>query len=302
MAGTVNPEGRHIAIPHVDQFEAVNQLLAEKPDTRAAFLTPWRPDDDAGIEGGRPCLVGAWFRVIAKSIDESKVVGFTWAGDRCLTAPTHARGAPNADQRSRGLSEANLGACWAEGTHTADASADVTCRECLKLLAGQSLHLTVSFRSHDLFGAYSHNLAGICLWLIETAEKHGMAVGTLTCISFSAHVYAKDWNDANTVVEEHYDTNHQPRWDRRAAWRVELLGGEPTYDLASYHGDRIVGRTPTILRATALTPDGNAVIGVFEASTPEALRAQIERSGLCTSTGSALWLGDEIRRVAGGGS
>jgi hypothetical protein len=55
-----------------------------------------------------------------------------------------------------------------------------------------------------------------------------------------------------------------------------------------------------MLRATALTPDGKEVIAVFEATTPEALRSQIERSGLISSVGSALWVGDEIRRVSGG--
>ena len=54
------------------------------------------------------------------------------------------------------------------------------------------------------------------------------------------------------------------------------------------------------LRATAFSPgptsDGK-VIAVIEAPTPGALRLQIERSGLVTEIGAALYLGTEIERV-----
>jgi hypothetical protein len=56
------------------------------------------------------------------------------------------------------------------------------------------------------------------------------------------------------------------------------------------------------LRATAFKPgpgsDGQ-VIAVLEAPTAGALRLQIERSGLVTEIGAALYLGTEIARVAG---
>jgi hypothetical protein len=186
--------------------------------------------------------------------------------------------------------------------------------------------MTVCFRSHDLHGAYPTNLAGICLWLIETAKRHDMEVGTLTCMSMSAHIYARDWNDANEVISKHYVTNHEPRWDMRSTWRVEKIVeqvegwkcpecNEPLPLTVPAHlpcwrvGGEVlrpskfapvkVDLAPR-LRATALTPDGKEVIAVFEATTPEALRSQIERSGLISSVGSALWVGDEIRRVSEG--
>lgn len=208
-----------------DQIEHIAGLLYEKPDTRAAFLTPWRPLEDSGKESGRPCLVGVWFRVV--------------------TTP---------------------------GVLLPD------------------LHMTVTFRSHCLYAGWPTNLAGLCLWLVEEAERLGMAVGTLTCMSMSAHLYAKDWNAAEGVISKHYDSNREPSWDQRSSWRVERFEGE-ALDIGEY-------ANPTF-RATALTPGGSEVIAVFEASTPESLRTQIEKSGLVTSTGAALWLGDEIRRVAG---
>lgn len=281
-----------------DQFERIRELLSTKPETRAAFLTPWREAEDSGKEGGRPCLVGAWFRAVPP----------TWKAE------------VDTDNRKETLS---VKVSTDKPRHT--------------------LHLTVTFRSHDLFAGYPTNLAGICLWLVNTAEQHGMNVGTITCISFSAHVYERDWNAANAVITEHHDTATKPKWDQRSSWRVErvveplsVLPIEVGEEITSFGGDtwKVIarldgdddrymlespgGKTANVradllrkargdherqessfLRATALNPDGTSVIATFEASTAEALRSKIERSGLCTSTGSALWLGDEIRRVAG---
>lgn len=305
-------------MPMRDQIEAQEALLAHDPRTRAAYLTPWRPEEDASKESGRPCLVGVWFRAI-------------------------------------------------DG----------------------ALHMTVTFRSHDLYGAFGLNLAACCLWLVRLADKLGMAAGTLTCLSMSAHVYARDLADAQKVVAA-YKPPPGPRWDHRTAWRAELVRAEtvvsltdtdailrswldrmsawetdmndatvaddaldrvaaafvdhPTWTpkqprcyliagrdslfvreaqrnnslkdraLTAIETERLIGLVaqevaklppmpgPPIfsLRASALTPDGAEVLQVFEAKTPEKLLRDIGESGLITETGSALWLGREVERVWAG--
>ena len=64
--------------------------------------------------------------------------------------------------------------------------------------------------------------------------------------------------------------------------------------------DCLGGQTNHRLRAVAFTPgpesDGK-IIATFEAETPGGLRMAIERSGLTTGIGSAMWLGSEIERV-----
>lgn len=268
-----------------DQIEAVEAMLAASPGTRAAFVTPWRPAEDAGKESGRPCLVGVTYRVQA-------------------------------------------GPSGAPGT----------------------LNLTAVFRSHDMAGGWPTNLLGLAMWQVDLAARLGLRVGTLTCLSQSAHVYAHGWDAARTVVKTHPERKREPAWDQRSSWHVEwvapaaverpIVVGE-TLDRPRLSGvldcwevtdepageDMIVVLNRTTrervralrrdwreargdyrgpqpegnLRATALTPDGRDVLGVFEASTPQALRAKIEDSGLVTSVGAALWLGDEIRRFARGG-
>ena len=286
----------------VDQIEEVRKLLGSSPGTRAAFLTPWRPEEDAGKESGRPCLTGVTFRAVpnegrkqieAMQTDNAEARFLQFALD------TTGRGGP---------------------THT--------------------LHLTVAFRSHDLAQAWALNLAGCCLWLVRLAGELGMAVGTLTCLSGSAHVYDRDWKKAEDVIGK---TRWPPiRWDQRSSWRIEKVedpwvievGDESEYKgavqkivkiearegldylvettdakgkLQSWFGrGALVGlgfhraKAKPRLRATAFKPgpgsDGQ-VIAVLEAPTAGALRLQIERSGLVTEIGAALYLGTEIARV-----
>lgn len=328
-----------------DQIEAVEKLLTEKPDTRAAYLTPWRPGEDAGKESGRPCMVGAWFRVEQPEQAppaSDKIVGYlTPEGRARRTAAGLPPEEPPQPPKYVVVGEVPLYAA-------ADGGVVLPPSE-------HRLHLVVAFRSHDLFAAYPTNLAGLLLWQVETARKLGMRPGTLTVTSYSAHVYERDWTAAEVVIKQHYEeARREPSWDQRSSWHVELIQpvveekpvevGEVlqvprsasgvldawkvqatwSQDLAhlydhiwienqttgerqkvSLHhwrekrGDYRGPQPKPTLRATALTPDGREVLGVFSAETAEALRAQIERSGLVTSVGAALWLGDEIRKVSG---
>lgn len=303
-----------------DQFTAVEEMLRASPGTRAAYLTPWRPAEDAGKESGRPCIVGAWFRVEP--------------GEAVL----YAKENPDQILRRVQIWGYQVPGCDDPEVHSFEATEPI-------------LHIVVAFRSHDLYGAYPTNLAGIMLWQSETAKRLGMKVGTLTITSYSAHVYARDWAATDAVVETHSPKG--PFWDQRSTWRVEQIevsqpwpeiGSEVTYvherpwgsAVGTWRIERyqyregekdpwdvtlvptkvkytnmepiillstmdLIGIRPRqkfMLRATALTPDGKNVIQVFEAETAEGLRGMIERSGLVTSIGAALWLGDEIRRKA----
>jgi len=192
-------------IRHRDQRGAISKLLTEKPDTRAAFMTPWRPDEDSGVESGRPCLVGWWWRVV-------------------------------------------------DGT----------------------LHLTVTFRSHDMVDGWPVNLAGICLVHVREAEKRGLKAGPVTCLSMSAHIYDRSWKKAADVI----NAWKRPAvdWDARSVARVEATEGK--------------------IRVVFMTPDGSKITGVMEGPTVGSVRLQVERSGLVTNVSHALYLGEELAKAA----
>lgn len=347
-----NEKNLKVLVEENDQIAKLERLLAEKLDTRAAYVTPWRPAEDSGKESGRPCMVGAWWRVEGYDndpwvVEDEPGYGGALDGDAIVD-----------NDNGKRIIWASIAHCWTElwsgpGSDLAAALEHLrSTGEVKRLVSRDRLHLVVAFRSHDLFAAYPTNLAGILLWQAETAAKLGMRAGTLTVTSYSAHVYERDWNAAEAVIAEHYEKAHrEPAWDQRSSWHVELVQpvveekpvevgevlqiprpasgvldtwevqAEPLPDLydhvwvenqttgerrkVSLHdwrekrGDYRGPQPQPTLRATALTPDGREVLGTFEAETPEALRTMCERSGLVTSIGAALWLGDEIRKVAG---
>jgi hypothetical protein len=189
--------------------------------------------------------------------------------------------------------------------------------------------MTVTFRSHDIHGAYALNLAALCLWLCEEARSLGMAVGTLTCMSQSAHVYARDYNAANEKIAAYRPA--PIAYDQRSTWRVEVYETEEriavTCTLRDNDGDdcdpcgapavvangsrwfRCEAHIPRnggmplpkvkAIRAVCLTPDGNGITCIFEGKTATEIALQIERSGLITQTGNALWLGGELVKAEG---
>lgn len=200
----------------VDQLERVDLLLTTSLETRAAFATPWRPGEDAGLESGTPCLVGILFRHEEES----------------------------------------------------------------------GLHLTAVFRSHDLYAAYPKNLAALCMLLVDQASKLGVRVGTLTCVSSSAHVYERQWDKAMEKGDAHPFRGLQ--LDRRSNWRVERVETL----------DERTGKPVVKLRAIAMHPDQTGrKVAVIEASTCAAMRRKVADSGLVTSIEAALWLGAEIQAM-----
>jgi thymidylate synthase len=140
------------------------------------------------------------------------------------------------------------------------------------------LHLTATFRSHDLFEGYPQNAAGLACWLGDEAAAACLDVGTLTILSSSAHLYERDWSAAQRAAFSRAST--MVDLDRRSCWRVYLDGGS--------------------LVAEGLTPDGDTVLARFAGPSVGNVAHRIHRSGLVSSISGALWLGGELERVWAG--
>jgi hypothetical protein len=134
----------------------------------------------------------------------------------------------------------------------------------------------------------------------------GVRVGSLTCTSMSGHVYDHATEKAEAVVTDW----RRPTitWDPRSQWRFEIASDacsvcsslSPTVSTTYMmnhtcpicRGTRTVNRR---IRAVASEPGTNGkTLAVLEAPTAGALRVQIERSGLVTGIGHALFLGGEL--------
>ncbi len=350
----------------MDQYSKIEHLLRDKPLTRAAFLTPWRPDEDAGKESGRPCLVGAWFRVTQDGPPRLKnphqIDGVVRPGMKFQDGARVTGFLQDDREREQGISPEEDRYAWLTYEGPGDqrgaggkqspglqpAYLDLSDEETLRLLREQDLveptpvlHLTVQFRSHDMWGGWPMNLLAFCRVLVETAERLRMAVGHLVCLSMSAHLYDRTWAKAETLANAWRPRGLQ--LDSRSSWRFEVgpptgwepkpieigdkvrdvgpqadtwkvlepdgpgrwkLENERTGKTQSVGEDMVrVGRNdpppPVAVRAVAMEPGmhGSRVTAVFEGTSTAQLRAKIERSGLVTSVGNALWIGEQISKL-----
>ncbi len=256
---------------HPDQVSLVVQLLKEKPDTRAAYVSPWWPDEDAGKESGRPCLVGAWFRAVNEPsgepagpwVERDGRLTRYWSTDPVrmaadIGAPVEGTGF------ARGLwmwdrdGEFLGGGPFSEGD-TDESMKERADKKLAEAVYRQTLHLTVSFRSHDLLAAYPQNLGACCRWLVDVASSLGWLVGTVTCVSMSAHVYDHSWGKAEALWAKY--RRKGIRWDGRSAFRVEKVP-----DPSKPAPEVVVGSTcekllelgaKILLEVTAVRPPGD---------------------------------------------
>lgn len=70
------------------------------------------------------------------------------------------------------------------------------------LVQNKKLFLTVYFRSHDMFSAYPRNLLALRKVQKELADPLKLNLGPLVCISGSAHLYKKNWEQIKNILEE----------------------------------------------------------------------------------------------------
>lgn len=71
------------------------------------------------------------------------------------------------------------------------------------LVQNNQLFLTAFFRSNDMFHAWPRNAFGLRKLQFSVAEKIGIAPGSLTIVSSSAHIYQNNWNLATEILQKH---------------------------------------------------------------------------------------------------
>lgn len=70
------------------------------------------------------------------------------------------------------------------------------------LVQDDKLHLLSYIRSNDMYQAWPRNAYALRKVQKEISDAVGIAMGPLTIISASAHIYKKDWEDANKIVKQ----------------------------------------------------------------------------------------------------
>jgi len=145
-----------------------------------------------------------------------------------------------------------------------------------------ALHMTATIRSNDMYFGWPENAYGLMrlqdLVRTLTAACKGdyqddkrYALGDLTIISQSAHIYERDWAPALEIVEKHRRVREW--WDEKGQWTFDHA---PNYEF----------------KATLMAPNGPAILEIV-GSRQEILDTIIEER-LVSDVGHALWLGYQL--------
>lgn len=96
------------------------------------------------------------------------------------------------------------GACAV--TWNVDTDLGIKRRPCIlvvqALAQDDRLHLLSYIRSNDMYQAWPRNAFGLRKIQQEIADALKIEMGPLTIISASAHIYKKDWEDTNKIIEQ----------------------------------------------------------------------------------------------------
>ncbi|MBS3117553.1 thymidylate synthase [Candidatus Woesearchaeota archaeon] len=71
------------------------------------------------------------------------------------------------------------------------------------LVEDDKLFMTVYFRSHDMFDAWPRNIFALRRLQSFISEGAGIALGSLSVVSCSAHIYERNWQAAKELLDKH---------------------------------------------------------------------------------------------------
>lgn len=97
---------------------------------------------------------------------------------------------------------------------------------------------TAIFRSHDIFGSWPMNVFALRKLQEDVAKKIGVGVGPLTCVSVSAHVYEKDWQNADELLKKYRVADHKFYQDPRGSFVIRIQDGQIIVDFYTQDGSR----------------------------------------------------------------
>jgi len=143
-------------------------------------------------------------------------------------------------------------------------------------------YLTAHFRSHDCYKAWVKNTFALRALQQLVAGEAGLAMGWLTVISHSAHIYASDWLAADTTLESSYATSLKR--GRKGQYDLDPRG----YFIIKIEGSEIVA---------TLHDYADRPLHTFRADKARKLVVELADGGWLSQPGHALYLGTEFQKA-----
>lgn len=141
------------------------------------------------------------------------------------------------------------------------------------LVQNNALYLTAYFRSNDMYRAWPQNAYGLLKIQKEIAEALNLKIGKLIIISCSAHIYERDFLEAQRMIEK-----NKPRLeceiDPRGNFVIEIKNDEIVVKHVDVQG---------------------SFLQEFRGKNAQEIRDQI--SGFVTDIAHAMYLGAELHKA-----
>ena len=97
---------------------------------------------------------------------------------------------------------------------------DEMCTVCLQFLVrNNKLNLSVVMRSNDLYFGFPADVCAFCEWQKYVADKLGLEYGSYTHHAISLHIYERDFDKFNKILDERivdekpFTINHKNLWE-----------------------------------------------------------------------------------------
>jgi len=167
---------------------------------------------------------------------------------------------------------------WHVAIDLPDSAEDVPCLTQINVTVQHDrLYLTAHFRSQDMFGAWPLNAFAILQMQALLAREAAIALGPLTIITHSAHVYAWDWPQVRDLYPA-YQRVKRPAAEQDPRGYVVITAGDGQIDARLYdYTDQVVDR---------LSGNSARQVGL-----------EIVRRAWTADAGHALYLGGELEKA-----
>ncbi|MCK9597058.1 thymidylate synthase [Candidatus Pacearchaeota archaeon] len=141
------------------------------------------------------------------------------------------------------------------------------------LVQDDILYFTAYLRSNDMYRAWPQNAFGLLKIQKEIAEELGLRIGKMVIISCSAHIYERDFLEAQKMIEKN-KPKLECEMDPRGSFVIEVLNEE--------------------ILVKHIDPDG-LFLQEFRGKTARELRDQISR--FVSDQTHGIYLGSELYRA-----
>lgn len=147
------------------------------------------------------------------------------------------------------------------------------------------LSLTATFRSNDMFSAWSANALGLRALqqnirdAINTRSNYKLKMGPLITISQSAHIYDDCWENADKVIQSQYSKIYQQR------------------DYADPSGSFVISVQDDKIIVEHMTPGSGEAINCYSGRSAMQLYRQIAADSPSLQVEHAMYLGTELQKA-----